>query len=114
MNRIVSVFTALPLLAACASGPIIDPKGVDMVQYEKDLADCETVAQQVATGEKVGKSAALGAAVGTVIGAIYGNAGDGAATGAIDGGTAGGVDADREKAQVVRNCLRNRGYKVLN
>lgn len=110
------IFTVIvaALLGACASDPIIDPKGVNMVQYEKDKADCEQVAQQVNTAGKVGKSAAAGAAIGAAVGAIYSDAGKGAAAGTVHGGAAGGVSADQEKARVVRNCLRNRGYKVLN
>jgi hypothetical protein len=102
------------LLYSCASDPIIDPKGVNMAQYEKDKADCEQVAQQVNTAAKVGKSGAAGAAVGAAVGAIYGDAGKGAAAGGVQGGAAGGLSADQEKARVVRNCLRNRGYTVLN
>lgn len=102
------------LLVACASDPIIDPKGVNMAQFEKDKTDCEQVAQQVNTAGKVGKSAGAGAAVGAAVGAIYGDAGKGAAAGGVQGGAAGGLSADQEKARVVRNCLRNRGYKVLN
>jgi len=103
------------LVSACASHkPIVDTKGVNMALYEQDLAECTELAEQVATEQKVAKSAAVGAAVGAAIGAIWGNAGDGAASGAIDGGTAGGLDADHEKARVVKNCLRGRGYRVLN
>ncbi|MBT8063115.1 MAG: glycine zipper family protein [Xanthomonadales bacterium] len=115
MRRLIS-FSVLALsLTACASHkPIVDTKGVNMALYERDLAECTEYAEQVESGEKVAKSAAVGAAVGAAIGAVFGNAGDGAATGAIDGGTHGGLDADREKAAVVKRCLRGRGYRVLN
>ena len=108
-------------LAACASKPIIDSKGVDMVQYQADLEDCALVAQQVETGKTVAKStgagAAVGAAFGVVTSVITGDAsaiGYSAAYGAVGGGASGALKADDEKAQVIKNCLRNRGYAVLN
>ncbi|MCC7257232.1 MAG: glycine zipper family protein [Gammaproteobacteria bacterium] len=105
------------LLAGCsgATGPIIDTKGVDMTRYRQDLAECETYADQVSTGRAVGKGAVGGAAVGAAIGAIAGgDAGKGAGIGAVSGGAQSARHADREKAGVVRNCLRGRGYRVLN
>lgn len=105
------------LLAACsgATGPIIDTQGVDMARYERDKAECETYATQVSTGKAVGKGAAGGAAVGAAIGAIAGGeAASGAGIGAVTGGAQSARIADREKQDVVRNCLRGRGYRVLN
>ena len=37
-----------------------------------------------------------------------------AGLGAIFGGTRSGLEADREKQQVFKRCMRGRGYKVLN
>jgi hypothetical protein len=108
---------ALLSLAACsgATGPIIDTKGVNMARYDQDLAECETYAQQVSTGTAVGKGAAGGAAVGAAIGAIAGSsAGKGAGIGAVTGGAESARISDRERSEVVRNCLRGRGYRVLN
>jgi len=109
------------LLSACASKPIIDPKGVDMVQYQADLEDCVLVAEQVQTGKTIAKSAGAGAAAGAALGVvtsvITGDAsaiGYSAAYGGVGGGTAGAFEADNEKAQIIKNCLRNRGYAVLN
>ncbi len=116
MFKLLPVIPAL-LLAACsgATGPIIDTKGVNMAGYEQDLAECETYATQVSTGSAVGKGAAGGAAVGAAIGAIAGGgAGQGAGIGAVTGGAQSARISDREKADVVRNCLRGRGYRVLN
>ncbi|MDJ0776855.1 MAG: glycine zipper family protein [Gammaproteobacteria bacterium] len=100
---------------ATSSKPVIDPAGVDMVQYEKDLGECEQIAQQVE--QKAGEQAAGGALVTGAIGAVLGGS-DGAAKGAgvgLIGGAAKGAGATtRERDQVVKNCLRNRGYSVLN
>jgi hypothetical protein len=117
MSRLLLMLSPLALmlhLAGCASDPIIDTRNVDMVQYEKDLADCEQVAEQVDTGGKAAKSAAAGAAVGAALGAIWGDVGSSAAAGAVSGGSGGLLSADEEKARVVKNCLRNRGYAILN
>lgn len=120
--RKIALVVCVGLLpAACASKPIIDSKGVDMVQYQADLQDCAQIAEQVQTGKQVAKSsgagAAAGAAVGVVTSVITGDASDiaySAAYGAVGGGSAGAFKADEEKATVIKNCLRNRGYSVLN
>ena len=102
------------LCSACASKPIVDTYNVDMVQYGKDLEDCEHVAEQVATGQITAKSAAFGAGVGAAHGLVWGDVGRGAADGAITGGAGGLLKSDNEKSTVTKNCLRHRGYVVLN
>ena len=102
------------LLAACASKPIVDTYNVDMVQYEKDLAQCEDIAEQVESGKITAKSAAFGAGVGAAYGVIGGDIGNAAASGAVTGGAGGLLKQDNEKANVTKNCLRYRGYAVLN
>ena len=119
-------FTLLPcvlLIAACSgfsdpSGAIVDLKGVDRVQYEADLADCQGYADEVPLGKHAGTGAAAGAAVGAVVGAVSGanktGIGQAAGVGGVYGGTIRGVGAVHEKQQVLRECLRGRGYRVLN
>jgi hypothetical protein len=112
--------TAILALAATLAGclshpePIIDTKGVDMVAYQHDLAECEAYAEQVRIGEGVAKGAAGGAVVGGATGAILGDAGKGAGVGAVGGAARSAQIGEREKTQVVKNCLRGRGYRVLN
>jgi outer membrane lipoprotein SlyB len=106
--------TAAVLISACASKPIVDTYNTDMVQYQRDLADCENVAEQVESGKITGKSAAFGAGVGAAYGVIGGDIGSAAATGAVTGGAGGLLKSDNEKAKVTKNCLRHRGYAVLN
>jgi hypothetical protein len=115
--RTATILLVTAVLAACSSStaPIIDTRGVDMARYRQDLAECEAYKEQVKTGEGVTKGAAGGAAVGAAIGAIAGgSAGKGAGIGAVTGGAESARIADREKADVVKNCLRGRGYRVLN
>jgi hypothetical protein len=106
----------LLILAGCAAHPkpIIDTKGVDLSAYETDLAECTEYSEQIEAGAGVAKGAAGGAVVGAATGAISGNAGKGAGYGSIWGATRSGLDADRDKQNVVKRCLRGRGYRVLN
>lgn len=96
---------------------IIDTKGVDMQQYHQDLYECRGFATQVPVGEKTAKTAAGGAVVGGVLGAIVGDsdtAKKGAGVGAVSGAVKGAGSGYRERNRVVKNCLRGRGYRVLN
>lgn len=112
-------------LSACSSNGrfpgqtpvIVDTKGVDMSQYQTDLADCEAYAQQVSVGEKAVVQGATGAVVGGAVGAIFdGSEGarHGAGAGAVVGTVKGASQGLREQDRVLKRCLRGRGYKVLS
>jgi len=112
-------FTALALvlaLSACAShpDPIVDTKGVNMAQYEIDLRECSEYADEISVAEGAAKGAAAGAVVGAAAGAISGNADSGAGYGAVGGGARSALYNQRQKERVVKNCMRGRGYRVLN
>ena len=106
------------LLAACAnSAPVVDRQNIDEARYQRDLKECQSYAGEVSTASAAGKSALAGAAVGAVVGAIVGNSGTVARSAGVGGtvaGAQGAVQGENEKGQVVKNCLRGRGYKVLN
>lgn len=116
----------LVFTAGCATAPaspilrqsvIVDQKGVDPVAYATDLRECEAYAAQVATGQEVAVNAAGGAVLGGALGAVGGSTKDarrGATAGAVIGSTKGVADAMESKNEVLRNCLRGRGYRVLN
>ena len=114
----------ITLFAGCASktsapsgGVIIDRKGVNMSQYYVDLDECKSSASEVPTAHNTAKGAAGGAVVGGLIGAVvneHRSIEEGAGVGAVIGGTKGVVRSEQEKNRVVRNCLRGRGYRVLN
>ena len=116
------LFASLLLLSAvlaCTTTDeiIIDKKGVNLARYEADLAECREYSSEVKTGEKAAKGAASGAVIGGAIGAITGGsdrAAEGAGVGAVTGGARGISDGERDEIQVVKNCLRGRGYRVLN
>lgn len=123
MLRVVAM-VALLLAGGCAGveeltgrDPIIDMKGVDREQYAADLAECRGYADQVQSGRQVATGAAAGAVIGGAVGAIGGNGASAARTagiGAVAGGAQGAGGAMRDRRQVIRNCLQNRGYVVLN
>ncbi|MDX1696815.1 MAG: hypothetical protein R3308_00935 [Thiohalobacterales bacterium] len=106
------------LLTACSSQRIIvDRQGTDMSGYDRDLAECRDYAEQVPAGQEVAKGTLGGAIIGGALGAIVGDsrtAQRGAGAGALGGAVRGGSSAGNEKDRVVKNCLRNRGYRVLN
>ena len=110
------VITAV--IAGCAAhpDPIIDTKGVDPERLAEDWEECEAYTEEIAIAEGVGKGAALGGAVGAATGAVSNRreVGEAAGVGAIYGGTRSGLEADRGKQKVFKNCMRGRGYRVLN
>jgi uncharacterized protein YcfJ len=119
MKTATTAFLALFALTACTTTDeiIIDQKGVNMAAYQQDLAECKAYSESVKTGEKAAVGAASGAVVGGLIGAITGGgsgAAKGAGVGAVGGGAKGASQGVETEVQVVKNCLRGRGYRVLN
>jgi hypothetical protein len=111
------------VLVGCATSgadyqPIVDTKGINAAQYQNDLAECQSIAQQTQpVGNAAAKDAGAGAAIGAVLGSIGGNKTSvmqSAGVGAVMGGLSGGASSIKEKNTVLRNCLRGRGYNVLN
>jgi hypothetical protein len=116
MKYYLPLATALAVTGACTTTDeiIIDKQGVDMARYEQDLAECRTYSSEVKTGTKAAKGAASGAVVGGLIGVITGDAAEAAGVGAVTGGARGVGQGAKQEVQVVKNCLRGRGYRVLN
>ena len=112
------ILTGLIATAGCATDPnkpIIDPEGVDMGLYQADLEKCKQVARQVE--QKAGNKAVTGAVVLGLMGAIFGDRDTvkkSAAAGFVGGGAEGLKETEIERGKVVKNCLRARGYDVLN
>ncbi|RJG41863.1 glycine zipper family protein [Motilimonas pumila] len=125
------LFIPLFLFSSFASASVIvDTKDVDEKDYIYDMQQCEQLAGQVQKQESNSRGAlatgAKGAAAGAAYGAISGGSGtSGAKTGA-GVGVATGIftgSKDRrdnekqhkaEQQQVVKNCMTQRGYVVLN
>ncbi len=116
MMRITFVAMLL-LLASCAGRPIVDMKGVDPAQYQRDVGECESYADQVNVAGQAATGAVAGAVIGAAVGAVVGNHGTverTAGAGAVVGGAKGTGRGASEKQRVLHNCLRHRGYVVLN
>ena len=122
--KLLNLMLITLFLISCASvegltgsNPIIDTLGVNLAQYNRDLADCQQYANEVEIARKAAVGAASGAAVGGVFGAILGineTAKRGAGLGAVGGGTRGVREGIRERDRVIKRCLIGRGYRVLN
>ena len=122
--RATLLVSVLVLAVGCSSqsnqqsgGVIIDTKGVDMGAYYQDLHECRNYAAEVSVANRAATSAVAGAVLGGVIGAITGDSGSAkraAGAGGVLGGVKGASSGSAEKHRIVKNCLRGRGYSVLN
>lgn len=89
--------------------------------YNADLNACRGIATQSSpTNDALTEGAigaAIGAASGAAIGAILGKPGTGAAIGAVGGGIGGtahgGLAGTQKQEQIVRDCMRGRGWNAL-
>jgi len=116
-KQIMLVLSGLIILNGCAArnNIVLDPQGVDMGKYQADLQQCEKFSRQA--NSKSGKGLVGGAVVGAIAGNIVGNSKtgrNGAKLGALGGLVKGAIATKRERQLIVKNCLRNRGYAVLN
>jgi hypothetical protein len=130
MKRFMAVAATLGMAAVALAGctatsqPIVDTKGVDASQYSIDDRECQNYASNSNVAGDAAVGALGGAAGGAALGAITGalvpgvSAGGGAALGAATGGLlglgGGAYSGVEQKREIYRNCMRNRGYSVLN
>ena len=119
------LLSTLLVIAGCTSNPkaqptggiIIDNKGVDMPTYYQDLHECRNFAAQINIGGPVVEKTITGALIGGAVGAITGDSGTAkraAGVGGLLGAVKGSGQVRSEKQKVLKNCLRGRGYRVLN
>ena len=121
---LIPLLAVVGLIGCQQYSPVVDPGSVrNSDRYYRDQAECRAIAKQGAPGwENTAKDTVIGGAVGTgtgaLIGAIAGSAATGLAYGAVIGGVAGGAkgiyDSEKGYEQIYRNCMRGRGYNVLN
>ena len=115
-NRVIFLAILFPQLLACTTTQeiVIDDRKVNSQEYNGDLQDCRRLAGQIDAKGKVLKGVGSGVVIGGVSGVISDDALRGAATGGMIGGVKGLDEVDKGKLRVVKNCLRHRGYIVLN
>ena len=124
LNKII-LFLSMCLLASCVSNDvsekndvaIIDTRGVDMAVYRNDFLDCSSFSKNIDVTERTIEEGALSGVTGAGVGAILGGK-EGAkkigGSAGILGAVEGNIEARYEQSKIVKNCLRGRGYKVLN
>lgn len=113
-------------LSACAGGgadyrPVVDMRGHSETAYDRDLAVCQKTARTARNNTNVAEDAGIGAAGGAAVGAVAGAIGGapllGAGVGALAGlGVGGGLEeskTENREERIVKNCMRDRGYKIL-
>jgi len=130
MLSIASVMV-IGVQTAHANNVVVDMSQVqDYNQYQMDLQQCEGLAVQnqpdAPQRESVAGTAVKGAAVGATAGAVSGRSGSkaakkGAGVGVIAAASrnsrnrrAASANASAQTDEIVKNCMRGRGYNVLN
>lgn len=122
---VLLIITLMAVGCAQTTGyrPVVDAYGDHRYQYiNQDAAECQQLASESSVGKGVATEgltgALIGGALGAATGAIVGNPATGAALGGTIGGlggaTKGGVEADQSYKRIYRNCMRNRGHRVLD
>jgi len=121
--RAVAVSMAVVIsLVGCAGAnvrPLVDMKNKNTSTYEQDLTECQTYATEQSGAAANG---AVGAIAGAVFGALLGLVAGGNQTGiaqvggigAVAGAFTGLLEGNKAQEGVVKQCLRGRGYNVLN
>lgn len=116
------------IFSGCASHggyrPTVDPYGDPRAdRIGQDMYECEGLARQASrVGEESVKGAVVGGGIGMIGGALLGSLSgrpvQGAMLGATAGGLAGGVsqgmNADQRFVYAYRNCMINRGHRVID
>ena len=116
MKNFLIALLAISVIGCASYLPVADLKGVDQMAYEKDLKECQALAEEVNPTGKAIAGAVAGAVVGALLGSVGGGrmAGVGAQAGLVAGGATGAANGAGGQINVVRNCLTGRGYRVLN
>ena len=123
----IAVF-GLASVSPAAADIIVDPKGHDNAQMERDLMECRDLSNSVSFNmakDHQGRAVLRGAAIGGSAALIAGGGKEARRRSVAGGALAGGVvrnkskrvdnsaeEAKRMEAQ--RNCLYGRGYQPLN
>src|SRR3569623_190702 len=118
MRRILIVSLALVSTGCASYRPVVDIHDrQEAYADERDLHDCQRYAHHVDPAGSAVVGAFIGAVVGAAFGAAVGDrsvALDVARIGAIEGGVAGAANGAGAEVDIIRNCLLERGYRVLD
>lgn len=126
--RFIILSALLLAVAGCTAqqrdySPVVDLEGSHKTQaeYNTDLAQCQAIASErnpaAGTAVSTGVGAVAGAAAGTLLGVIGGKPAhglwQGAALGGLGGLGYGAFTGYTDQQDMVKNCLRGRGYIVV-
>jgi len=131
LSRTLVPALAAFLLLGCAEQPlteyrpVIDPAASKPAKFERDLAECRTIAlaaeakYKERAEQEMGQRLLVGLLVGAAVGAAVGDNSNWAASGAAYGAASGAASVDTELAvggprRIVDRCLAERGHKVLS
>lgn len=117
MKKLIAVILIISMTGCATYRPVVDTKGVDMNAYNNDLRECQAYAEQVNPADHAAAGAIAGAVFGALLGAAMGNrslAGRTAGVGALSGMAGAGGEGVKAQINIVRSCMSQRGYKVLN
>jgi len=125
MKKIIYIIALLIIPATYVlADPVVDPASIkNQDKYYRDNAECKSLAKENKGGAgNVAKDTAIGAGVGAgtgaLLGVIGGSVGKGLGIGAVVGGVAGGGTSiyknQKNYDEIYKNCMRGRGYTVLN
>lgn len=107
----------MQLMRSAADNVIVDTKGVDMNKYQQDLSECAEYASRVDVAQNTGNAAVAGGLFGALIGGMAGNRNTAGIIGLLGAAEAAG-QANQQSSntvqKIMRECLRGRGYRVLN
>lgn len=127
-TKAITAALVVTLVAGCAAQPqgprtLVDTyaPGFSYEQYRTDMDQCNGFAAQRPVGTSAANGAmgglVVGALFGALVGSAYGDTGYGAAYGAALGTTSGAVQGAASgvatQQSIVRECMRGRGYRVL-
>ena len=94
--------------------PILD--GAPSAAFQQDLSACQGLARgQKQLDQETLAAAVLGAGAGAALGTVDkdGDATGGAVAGALAGAAGGAVSAAEKRQEIVVECLRGRGHRVV-
>lgn len=115
--RFTAAIVAVALASCAQYRPIVDMRGVDRARYESDLQECQQYAAQIDPAAHAAGGAILVGVLGALLGAAAGSrydAGAMARVGAVSGAAGGAAHGAQTQIDIVRRCMSNRGYSVLN
>ena len=130
MNKKATIAICAALVVGCAAPQpqghrtLVDTyaPGFSHEQYRADIDQCNSLSAQRPVGASAADGAMggllVGALFGALVGSAYGDTGYGAAYGAALGTTSGAVQGAASGVEtqrsIVRECMRGRGYRVLD